>query len=79
MKPLVFLYLLLLTGIVLLLTYYLNKCPPSKVEYRYITPTFKEKMDSAIFANSKQFELMFDEQGPWVKKNEKYRDNVPRP
>ena len=43
----------------------LKKCPPPKVEYRYIPRTFKQEQDNPI-RPSQIFSKMFEEPTPWV-------------
>lgn len=43
----------------------LKKCPPTKVEYRYIPRTFKQEQDNPV-RPSQIFSKMFEEPTPWV-------------
>ena len=60
--------LLFLTGIVLLIIGYINqikKCPPPKIEYRYIPRTFEEQEDNPVRV-SQLFSQMFEEPSTWI-------------
>ena len=43
----------------------LKKCPPSRVEYRYIPRTFQEEQDNPVKV-SELYEQMFNEPSPWI-------------
>lgn len=43
----------------------LHKCPPPKIEYRYIPRTFKQEQDNPARV-SQIFSKMFEEPSPWV-------------
>ena len=62
-----FIIVFLLLGIILVFLHFATKCPPARIEYRYITPTMEERMYNAAFSNKKQFEVLFDDDGPWIK------------
>ncbi len=55
-------------GIIAIVVGYINqikKCPPPKVEYRYIPRTFQEDQDHPVKI-SELFNTMFVEPTPWL-------------
>lgn len=60
--------LLLFVGIIILVIGYVNqlkKCPPPKVEYRYIPRTFTDEQNDPVRV-SQLFRNMFEEPTPWL-------------
>lgn len=44
----------------------LKKCPPPKIEYRYIPRTFQEDQDNPVKV-SELYHTMFTEPTPWIR------------
>ena len=61
--------MLLFFGSILLITVgYVNqlkKCPPPKIEYRYIPRTFQQEQDNPVSVGQ-LFNNMFEEPSPWI-------------
>jgi len=72
MKLDVFLFLMLITGFILIFIHFATICPPKQLEYRYLTPSMEERMQNAAVENKRLFKVMFDEEGPWMKMNNSY-------
>lgn len=69
---------LLFFGILMVVIGYINqlhKCPPPKIEYRYIPRTFKQEQDNPVKV-SQLFSNMFEEPSPWIA-GFKLSDNTP--
>jgi hypothetical protein len=59
---------LFLAGIIFLVVGYVNqikKCPPPKIEYRFIPRTFEEEQNNPVLV-SQLFNDMFSEPSTWV-------------
>lgn len=59
---------LFIVGCLFLVIGYVNqikKCPPPKIEYRYIPRTFKEEQDNPVKV-SQLYSQMFEDPSPWV-------------
>lgn len=66
MKPIIL--TLFLAGIIFLVVGYVNqikKCPPPKIEYRFIPRTFEEEQNNPVLV-SQLFRDMFEEPSTWV-------------
>jgi hypothetical protein len=44
----------------------LKKCPPPKIEYRYISRTFKQDQENPVKV-SELFHTLFTEPTPWIR------------
>uniref|UniRef100_A0A6C0J501 Uncharacterized protein n=1 Tax=viral metagenome TaxID=1070528 RepID=A0A6C0J501_9ZZZZ len=44
----------------------LKKCPPPKIEYRYIPRTFEQEQDNPVKV-SELYNTMFTQPTPWIK------------
>ena len=67
MKSLVI--ILTFMGIIFIVVGYINqlkKCPPPKIEYRYIPRTFQQEQENPVKI-SEIFHTMFAEPSPWIK------------
>lgn len=53
-------------GIVIGYVNQLKKCPPPKIEYRYIPRTFEQDQENPVKI-SQLFHTMFTEPSPWVR------------
>lgn len=56
-------------GIIAIAIGYVNqikKCPPPKVEYRYVPRTFQQDQDNPVKI-SELFNVMFTEPTPWIR------------
>ena len=66
MKSLVtLLFIIGFTGLVVGYIQQLKKCPPPKIEYKYIPRTFQEEQENPIRV-SRVFTDMFEEPSSWV-------------
>lgn len=66
MKPIIL--TLMLAGIIFLVVGYVNqmqKCPPPKIEYRFIPRTFEEEQNNPAMV-SEIFKDMFEEPSVWI-------------
>lgn len=66
MKTLVL--LLFFTAVLMITVGYINqlhKCPPPRIEFRYVPRTFEQEQDNPVRV-SQLFNTMFEEPSPWV-------------
>lgn len=64
-----FIVILTFLGIIAISIGYVNqikKCPPPKVEYRYIPRTFQQDQDNPVKI-SELYNAMFTEPTPWIR------------
>lgn len=60
--------LLFFAGVLMVTVGYVNqlhKCPPARIEYRYVPRTFQEEQENPIRV-SQLFNNMFQEPSPWI-------------
>jgi len=70
--------LLFLIGVILITIGYTKsnlKCPPSKIQYRFIPRSFYEEQLSRDNVSS-TFQSMFNESSPWYKYNENTQSTI---